>query len=99
MLSYGPNDIGYLKFLDGNWIFTYSDWFKEQKTIMPLIEFPHKDKVYRSKELWSFFNSRIPSNKQPKFKQLDKEGKLSLEKLLETFGKNSVNNPFTLEVR
>ena len=97
VLSYGKDEIGYLKFLDGQWVFTYSEWFKNQARILPLLEFPEKNKIYRSKELWSFFTSRIPSDKQPKRLELDKKENSNVAVLLELFGKQTVNNPFILE--
>lgn len=95
-LLYGNNPIGYLQFADGVWHFEYSDWFKNQDRIVPLIEFPEKDKKYRSKALWSFFSSRIPSQENIDSKKGDMVN-LSLSELLEKFGKQTINNPFILK--
>lgn len=99
-LLYGKNEIGYLKYLNHEWIFVYSNWFKKQNTLLPLVEFPNKTEIYKSKELWSFFKSRIPSMKQPKLIKMN--GKMNapnLAVLLEMFGKQTVNNPFILEIK
>lgn len=98
VLSYNDNPIGYLKHKDNKWIFVYSGWFKSQDSILPLIEFPNSNQIYRSSELWSFFSSRIPSSKQPKVKEFNAEGVMSIDELLEKFGQSTVNNPFTLDV-
>lgn len=98
-LKYQDNTVGYLNFDGTIWVFNYSSWFKEQDDLEPLFEFPQKDKVYKSSELWPFFESRIPSLKQPKIQKylenhpLDRYDKV---KLLELFGITSVNNPYKL---
>jgi len=95
-LMYGANPIGYLEYSNDLWFFEYSDWFKNQDRIVPLLEFPDKHKKYHSKELWSFFSSRIPSKINLKATSIDAE-KLDLSTLLEKFGKRTINNPFVLK--
>lgn len=56
--------IGELKFIDGMWHFEYSDEFKSQSVILPLVNFPDKYKSYVKKDLWPFFTARIPSMAQ-----------------------------------
>ncbi|MEM0519043.1 HipA N-terminal domain-containing protein [Aequorivita flava] len=98
-LKYNENIIGYLDYDGTVWSFIYSTWFKDQSEFEPLFEFPLKDKVYISSELWPFFESRIPSLKQPKLQEYleshpsDRNNKV---KLLELFGITSVNNPYKL---
>lgn len=98
-LKYHDNIIGYLNFSDNVWSFIYTDWFKDQNDLQPLFEFPSKEKLYKSSELWPFFESRIPSIKQPKVQEYleshpsDRNNKV---KLLELFGVTSVNNPYKL---
>lgn len=98
-LKYNENIIGYLDYDGIVWSFIYSKWFKEQNELKSLFEFPLKDKVYISSELWPFFESRIPSLKQPKLQEYleshpsDRNNKV---KLLELFGITSVNNPYKL---
>ncbi len=98
-LKYNENIIGYLDY-DGNvWSFIYSKWFKEQNELKPLFEFPIKDKIYNSAELWPFFESRIPSFKQPRIQEyleLHPSDRNNKVKLLELFGITSVNNPYKL---
>lgn len=98
-LKYQEHIIGYLDY-DGNvWVFYYSEWFKNQDDLKSLFEFPVKDKIYSSNELWPFFESRIPSIKQPKIQEYldshpsDRNNKV---KLLEIYGITSVNNPYKL---
>lgn len=101
-LKYQNAEMGILKFMDNEWTFIYSEWFKNQDELQPLLEFPDKQKIYQCKELWTFFKDRIPSFKQPKIKQyIEKhpEQRSNLAKLLEVFGEYSVNNPFRLETK
>ena len=86
--------IGILLYSDGMWYFNYSDEFKLQNRILPLTNFPSKDKEYSTKELWPFFASRIPSNAQL---QLDKDTpQEDMVTLLRRFGKRTVANPYEL---
>lgn len=100
VLLYSKNEIGYLSYQQGKWLFEYSDWFKNQNRISPLIELPFKSQLYESKVLWVFFSSRIPSVKQPKIKKLYERGeKPSIADLLEISGKRTINNSFVLKAR
>lgn len=98
-LKYQDDIVGYLNYNGSLWTFDYSEWFKIQDDLQPLFEFPSKDKIYESGELWPFFESRIPSVKQPKIQDYleshpsHRDNKV---KLLELFGITSVNNPYKL---
>lgn len=98
-LKYQDSIVGYLDFDGTHWAFFYSDWFKNQTELQPLFEFPLKNKEYKSLELWPFFESRIPSVKQPKIQEyleLHPSDKNNKVKLLELFGITSINNPYKL---
>ena len=98
VLSYGNNAIGYLKNVDDIWSFEYSDWFKQQNAILPLLEFPKKDKIYKAAQLWPFFSNRIPSKTNLELSDKNNYSTTSsIVELLEVFGKRTVNNPFVLE--
>lgn len=98
-LKYHEDIVGYLNYDGSVWTYNYSEWFKNQDDLQPLFEFPTKEKSYKSTELWPFFESRIPSFKQPKIQEYlethptDRNNKV---KLLELFGITSVNNPYKL---
>lgn len=98
-LKYKSHILGSLHYESEVWIFNYSDWFINQNDLKSLFEFPSVDKTYVSFELWPFFESRIPSIKQPKIQEYleshpsDRNNKV---KLLELFGITSVNNPYKL---
>ena len=80
----------------------YSEWFKNQNELQPLLEFPIVTNTYKTKELCPFFSNRIPSFKQPKIKEyIEKHpsDRTNTAKLLEIFGAYSVNNPFKLEIK
>jgi len=99
LLKYQNDEVGQLCYNDGEWTFVYSEWFKSQDELQPLFEFPNTDKVYKSITLWPFFESRIPSEKQPKVQEYIEahpSDKGDLVKLLAVFGNSSVNNPYKL---
>jgi HipA-like protein len=98
-LGYKELEIGTLTFKDGEWVFKYSDEFKSQTEIQPMIDFPDTNKTYRSDELWPFFLSRIPGLSQPAVKELLRKEKINEDDeaaLLKRFGKTSITSPFTL---
>jgi len=100
-LSLGKLLIGKLRFRNGEWIYSYSDEFKHQEVIKPLTQFPDKNEIYKSKILFPFFASRIPSENQNNveaFLKIHPDKKGNLAELLAEFGKTSVNNPFKLSV-
>lgn len=91
--------IGKLNLSDGKWFFEYSNEFKSQDEILPLVDFPDVNKVYESEELWPFFLVRIPSTQQPKVKKIiDKEhiDANNEVELLKRFGKKTISNPYEL---
>jgi len=98
VLSYKGKEIGFLEFKNKEWAFYYSDWFKSQDIIAPILEFPDKAAEYQSKDLWAFFISRIPSkiNRKTAFYPNTKDDP-SLADLLKGFGRKTINNPFILE--
>jgi HipA-like protein len=100
-LSYKSLNIGTLEFssINNSWSFSYSEDFKNQIEIVPIISFPDKNKIYHGKELWSFFTSRIPDNvgsssSESKSKQENNE----LIQLLQSYGKKTITNPFNLSI-
>ncbi|MBR4114710.1 MAG: HipA N-terminal domain-containing protein [Bacteroidales bacterium] len=92
-LFYNQVKVGSLNYNDGIWTFEYTEDFKSQKTILPLINFPNKEKTYSSKDLWPFFASRIPSNAQL---QKNDDEVPNLIDMLKKFGKNVISNPYVL---
>jgi len=57
-------EIGTLRAENGEWVFEYSNEFRQQKEIKPIVNFPVLDRKYRSRVLWPFFALRIPSPEQ-----------------------------------
>jgi hypothetical protein len=91
--------IGDLCLEQGKWKFAYSDEFRASGKLRPLFEFPDVDKVYESSDLWSTFETRIPSTKQPRVREiLDAEriDEGSDVELLRRFGRQTVSSPFEL---
>jgi len=98
-LKYGKQLIGILSYENNQWTFKYSDEFREEKELNPIIDFPDTAKVYTNEQLWPFFASRIPSLTQPF--QLKKIHKANIKQddsvgLLRLFGNETITNPFRL---
>jgi len=101
VLTYKELVIGTLSLHKGIWSFQYSEEFKKQNRVKPLLDFPDVDKVYSSDELHPFFAHRIPGLGQPKVQKVIKKEKIDEQneaKLLERFGKVSITNPFQLHL-
>lgn len=96
--------VGVLSYSKENslWYFEYSEEFKYNSNSYNLIiGFPDINKRYESENLWPFFSIRIPGLKQPKVKEILRDENISPDdnvSLLARFGKNSISNPFQLEV-
>lgn len=93
-LSYKDLHVGTLSYYDDEWHYAYSEDFKSQKSLLPLVNFPHIDKEYISSQLWSFFASRIPSAAQ---RQVADDTKDDIYELLIKYGKKVVSNPYELK--
>lgn len=100
LLRFNDLEIGFLILNEGTWSFLYSDDFKQQSEIKPIVEFSDVDKVYTSTALWPFFTLRIPSLSQPSVKEIlqkediDKSNEVSL---LRRFGQQTIANPYYLK--
>jgi hypothetical protein len=91
--------VGTLSVSDGLWMFGYSDEFKKESLLRPLVEFPDVDTVYQSPELWQFFASRIPHILQPDVEEvLQREhiDETNIVALLKRFGGRTITNPYEL---
>ncbi len=96
----GDLEVGELTRDRKEWVFRYSEAFRSQQAVKPIVDFPNVEKEYRSSQLWPFFLLRVPSPAQPvvqrhllknKLREVD-EGML-----LQEFGRWSVANPFELQ--
>lgn len=100
-LSYKDLIIGYLEFSpnDKTWSFSYSEEFKNQNAIAPIISFPDINKEYNGKQLWSFFSSRIPDNVSSSSTESNtKQENKTLIELLKSYGQKTITNPFDLSI-
>jgi HipA-like protein len=98
-LKYGKQVIGLLSYENNQWTFKYSDEFRKDQVINPIIDFPDPDKVYTNEQLWPFFASRIPSlNQSFQFKKIRKANIKQDDSvgLLRLFGNETITNPFRL---
>ena len=99
-LHYKSHHIGTLTFHNGNWSFSYSEYFKDKKPIQLIHDFSDVDKVYQFRYLHPFFSMRIPSLKQPKVKRIVETEKIDVHNevdLLKRFGRITIANPFILQ--
>lgn len=99
-LFYGNLLVGTLSVIEGRWQFEYSDEFRQNADLRPLVEFPDLNKVYHNEELWQFFASRIPSTEQPDVETVLENEKIAEDDvvaLLKRFGKRTITNPFELK--
>jgi HipA-like protein len=95
----GSLTVGTLRAEGGEWFFSYSQEFRNQTEIKPIVNFPVLSKEYRSRNLWPFFALRIPSPTQPAVREFIRtrpEEKADEGILLKEFGARSVANPFRL---
>ncbi len=99
LLRHGDVEVGRLSLREGKWHFEYTDDFRHQTDIRPIVNFPILDKHYESDTLWPFFVIRIPGLKQPAVQREIEEKELDERneaQLLRHFGKTSIANPFIL---
>lgn len=91
--------VGYLSAGDKEWSFKYSEEFKKHNDYKLITGFSDVDKLYKSEELWPFFQIRIPGLKQPAIiETLEKENidKDDEVELLKRFGQKTISNPYEL---
>lgn len=98
-LFLGELEVGTLRIEGSEWIFSYSEAFKNQSKVSPIIDFPQFDQKYRSTRLWPFFALRVPSLAQANVREFLAKTKEEPNDalLLEEFGRRSIANPFVLE--
>ncbi len=92
-------EIGRLELQGQEWVFTYSDAFRHQDSVKPLVGFSKVEKVYRSSTLWPFFVVRVPSLTQPSVQAfMQEQGVKAPDEvmLLKRFGRRAITNPFEL---
>ena len=99
LLTYDDLLVGTLTVEDGVWKFEYSDKFRAEDELRPIVEFPDVDKIYVNEDLWQFFASRIPSTEQPEVEEILKREHVKEDDavgLLKLFGRRTIANPFEL---
>jgi HipA-like protein len=88
-----------LTVIDGRWRFEYSEEFRRQKHLRPIVGFGDLVKTYESDELWPFFAMRIPGLKQTAVQDIIRKEHIDATnevQLLRRFGRRTVANPFEL---
>jgi hypothetical protein len=97
-LKYKQMAIGTLEFKDNSWFFTYTEVFKSQNEIAPIVSFSDVNKIYESQNLWSFFTSRIPNVVKSSSTVKEEKNNVNYVQQLKTYGRKSITNPFDLLV-
>lgn len=98
-VRYGALLVGRLEHKAGIWSFAYSEPFKADKGMRPIVDFPNIMKEYKEKDLWPFFASRIPSLENAHVQQKLAKEKVSVNDeagLLRLFGFRTITNPLEL---
>jgi len=100
LLQFGDLTIGRLSAQAGKWIFEYTDEFRKQTELRPIVAFPDLNRRYESPELWPFFAMRVPSLKQTAVQNVIEHDRIDSNdevELLKRFGRKTVSNPFVLQ--
>lgn len=94
--------VGTLQCEGGEWIFKYSEEFKQHSAEYNHIAgFSKLDKVYHNEMLWPFFQTRIPGLKQPAVKEIIEKEHINVTnelELLKRFGRKTISNPYELDL-
>ena len=101
LLTHHDVEIGVLSLHQGVWTFEYTEDYKKQEHLKPLVNFPDKNKTYTYQQLPPFFASRLPGLGQPVVRHfLEKEGIDEADEvtMLKKFGKRTIANPYVLEL-
>jgi HipA-like protein len=94
-----PLLVGTLSTEGSEYVFRYSEIFKGRPELPAISAFPERQKVYRSRELWPFFQVRIPPVDRPDIQRILQEKKLDrsdLMSLLPTLGRRAATSPYDL---
>lgn len=101
ILKFNHLSVGILESDSDHWVFRYTDEFKKQlDKYNRIIGFPDVNKVYKSVELWPFFQIRIPGLKQPAVQEILEKENINQNNeaaLLKRFGYKTISNPYKLE--
>jgi HipA-like protein len=99
LTSEEPLLVGTLFSEQGEYVFRYSEVFKHRLEVPAISAFPDRNAVYRSRELWPFFQVRIPPIDRPDVRQILEQKKLDrsdLMSLLPALGGRAVTSPYDL---
>lgn len=91
--------VGTLSCDHGEYVFEYSEDFRHRQEIPPIGAFPDRAQVYRSHELWPFFQVRLPPFDRPDVRKVLEARKLDesdLMSLLPELAGRAVTSPYNL---
>lgn len=92
--------IGVLSNETGEYVFRYDAGYVAREDYPALAAFPDKQREYRSRELWPFFDVRLPPLNRADIQRLIRERKIDggdTLRLLAELGRRTVTTPYELE--
>jgi HipA-like protein len=97
--KYGSLLVGTLTAKEGIWEFEYSNEFKLQTDLRPILDVSYVHKHYHSSRLWQFFTVRIPSLEHPEIEKILERKHIDggdVFRLLQRFGNRCIADPYRL---
>jgi HipA-like protein len=89
--------VGRLTQESGRFVFRYSDTFKRRNDLPPITAFPDKHMAYESKELWPFFQVRLPPVDRADVQEVLRQQRIDESDtlaLLAVVGRKAVSTPY-----
>lgn len=86
----------------GEYVFRYDAAYAERADYPALPAFPEKQREYRSRDLWPFFNVRLPPLDRADVKRLIRERNIEAGdtlRLLAELGRRTITTPYELRYR
>jgi len=99
-LTQGRLGVGQLWQEAGEFVFAYLPSFVEQNDVPPISAFPDKGQVYRSRQLWPFFQVRLPPTTREDVRRVLRErgvGEGDVLGRLAAIGGRVASSPYRLE--
>jgi HipA-like protein len=93
--------VGKLTQESGQFLFRYSETFKRRSDLPPITAFPDKDAAYESKELWPFFQVRLPPVDRADVREILQRRRIDTNDtltLLAELGKRAVSGPYEFKL-
>jgi len=93
--------VGRLRKEGDEFVFEYSKEFASREDLPSLPDFPHRNRPYRSADLWPFFLVRLPPSDRPDVQRVIRDKGIEPQNTLELLGKlgrRAISSPYELEL-